>query len=74
MAKQINLDKSGLVEIVGKGLILELTTDEQERILIRAESKAGGHQIRIKMHEDNPGIVTYSLGEVIDGSHLTLVE
>jgi hypothetical protein len=73
MAKRIDLDKTGLVEIVGKGLILELTTDDQNRILIRAESEEGGHRIRIKAHEDNPGIITYSLGEVLGGPKFSIV-
>jgi len=73
MAKRIDLEKSGLVEIVGKGLILELTTDDKDRILIRAESEAGGHRIRIKVHEDSPGILTYSLGEVLGGPKFSIV-
>jgi hypothetical protein len=74
MAKRIDLEKSGLVEIAGKGLILELTADEKGRILIRAESEAGGHRIRIKVHEDDPGIITYSLGEVLGGPNLSIVK
>ena len=74
MAKRIDLDKAGLVEINGKGLILNITTDDQERIIIRAESEAGGYRIKIKVHEDDPGIITYSLGEVLGGPNLSIVK
>lgn len=74
MAKRIDLDKAGLVEIAGKGLILNLTTDDQDRILIRAESESGGYRIKIKVHEDDPGVITYSLGEVIGGPQLSIVK
>jgi len=74
MAKRIDLDKAGMVELVGKGLILNLTTDDQDRILIRAESEAGGYRIKIKVHEDDPGVITYSLGEVIGRPHLSIVK
>ena len=74
MAKRIDLDKAGLVEINGKGLILNITTDDQKRILIRAESEAGGYRIKIKVHEDDPGIITYSLGEVLGGPNLSIVK
>ncbi len=74
MAKRIDLDKAGLAEISGKGLILNITTDDQERILIRAESEAGGYRIKIKVHEDDPGIITYALGEVLGGPNLSIVK
>ena len=74
MARRIDLDKTELVEISGKGLMLELTVDDQDRILIRAESEAGGYRIKIKVHEDDPGVITYSLGEVIGGPNLSLVK
>jgi hypothetical protein len=74
MARRIDLDKAELVEVTGRGLILELTTDDQGRILIRAESEAGGYRIKIKVHEDDPGVITYSLGEVIGGPNLSIVK
>lgn len=74
MARRIDLDKAELVELTGKGLILELTTDDQNRILIRAESEAGGRRIKIKVHEDDPGVITYSLGEIIGGPNLSIVK
>ena len=74
MARRIDLDKAELVEISGKGLMLELTVDDQDRILIRAESEAGGYRIKIKVHEDDPGVITYSLGEVIGGPNLSIVK
>ncbi len=74
MARRIDLDKAELVEISGKGLMLELTVDDQDRILIRAESEAGGYRIKIKVHEDDPGVITYSLGEVLGGPNLSLVK
>ena len=74
MARRIDLDKAELVEISGKGLMLELTVDDQDRILIRAESEAGGYRIKIKVHEDDPGVITYALGEVLGGPNLSLVK
>lgn len=74
MARRVDLDKVELVEVTGKGLILELTTDDQGRILIRAESEAGGYRIKIKVHEDDPGVITYALGEVIGGPNLSIVK
>ncbi len=74
MARRIDLDKAELVEISGKGLMLELTVDDQGRILIRAESEAGGYRIKIKVHEDDPGVITYALGEVLGGPNLSLVK
>lgn len=74
MARRIDLDKVELVELNGKGLILELTTDDENRILIRAESETGGHRIKIKVHEDDPGVITYSLGEIIGGPNLSIVK
>jgi hypothetical protein len=74
VARRIDLEKAELVEISGKGLMLELTVDDQDRILIRAESEAGGYRIKIKVHEDDPGVITYSLGEVLGGPNLSLVK
>ena len=74
MAKHIDLDKVGLVEIHGKRLILNITTDDQDRILIKAESEEGGYRIKIKVHEDDPGIITYTLGEVLGGPNLSIVK
>jgi hypothetical protein len=74
VAKRIDLEKAELVEISGKGLMLELTVDDQDRILIRAESEAGGYRIKIKVHEDDPGVITYALGEVLGGPNLSLVK
>lgn len=74
MAKRIDLDKAGLVEISGKGLILNITTDDQERILIKAESEAGGYRIKIKVHEDDPGTITYTLGEILGSPNLSIVK
>jgi hypothetical protein len=74
VARRIDLDKAELVEISGKGLMLELTVDDQDRILIRAESEAGGYRIKIKVHEDDPGVITYALGEMLGGPNLSLVK
>ncbi len=61
MAKQINLDKAELVEILGSGLILEISKDEQERVLVRVESEEGGRRILIKQHEEDARCIVYSL-------------
>jgi len=65
MRKKINLDRTRLAMIRGKGMILNVLTDEKERILIRAESEDGGRRIRIRLHENYPGVITYSLDEPI---------
>ena len=76
MRKKINLDRVRLATICGKGITLNLLTDEKERILIRAESEDGGRRIRIKLHENYPGVITYSLDEPVGSkkSHLKLVK
>jgi len=76
MKRKINLDKARFVTIHGKGLILHVIADEKERVLIRAESEDGGRRIRIKFHEDYPGVITYSLDKPIEPKkpHLELVK
>ncbi len=74
MAKSINLDKAGLVEITGAGLILEITEDEKNRVLVRVESELGGRRIIIKQHEEDARCFVFSLDSPESGPKLTLVK
>lgn len=75
MAKRIDLKKSHLVEITGNGLILEVTEDEENRILVRVESEDGGRRIIIKQHEEDARCIVYSLDRPQGGRpNLTLVK
>ena len=74
MAKSIDLDKAGLVEIAGAGLLLEITEDERGRVLVRVESEDGGRRIIIKQHEEDARCIVYSLDVPAGGPNLTLVK
>ncbi|KGM43562.1 hypothetical protein S1OALGB6SA_81 [Olavius algarvensis spirochete endosymbiont] len=76
MRNKINLDRTQLATICGKGIILHVLTDEKDRVLIRAESEDGGRRIRVRLHENYPGVIVYSLDEPVEPkkSHLKLVK
>ncbi len=74
MAKQINLDKAELVEIVGSGLILEVSKDHMDRLLVRVESEEGGGRIIIKQHEEDARCIVYSLDTTPQKPTLTVVK
>ena len=74
MAKSIDLEKAGLVEIKGSGLILEVTKDDRGRVLVKVESEVGGRRIIIKQHEDDARCIVYSLDAPLGGPNLTLVK
>lgn len=72
MARSINLEKAELVEINGGGLILEVSRDQEGRILARVESEEGGRRILIKQHEEDSRTIVFSLDK--PGPNLTLVK
>ena len=74
MAKRINLDKVNLVEVVGSGLIFEISHDQEGRVLVRVESEDGGRRIIIKQHEDDSRCIVYSIEGPVNGPNLTLVK
>jgi hypothetical protein len=74
VAKSIDLDKAELVEVNGAGLILNLSEDEQGRILVRVESEVGGRRIIIKQHEEDPHCIVFGLDAPLEGPKLTLVK
>ncbi len=75
MAKRIDLDRKKLVEIAGNGLILEVSNDGNDRVLVKVESEYGGRRILIKQHEEDARCIVYSLDAPNENSHhLTLVE
>ncbi len=61
MGKSINIDKAEIVEIHGTGLILTVTKDEEERMLVRVESEEGGGVIRIGQHKEDSKTIVFSL-------------
>lgn len=73
MAKRINLNKVGLVEIVGGSLVLEVEEDAKGRILVRVESDKGGRRINIKQHESDARCIVYSVDIPRGREHLSLL-
>lgn len=61
MAKRIDLNKAELIKIVGNGMILDVRTDNDGRILVRVESEMGGRQIIIKQHEEDARCIAYEI-------------
>ncbi|MDA3957710.1 hypothetical protein [Oceanispirochaeta sp.] len=61
MARSLNIDKTELIEINGAGLILTVTKDEEDRMLVHVESDEGGGTIRISQHEEDGKTIVFSL-------------
>lgn|GEM_PF-5478537 len=61
MAKRINLEKVILLELLGNGLELTLTLQDDNAIAIKVASEAGGQQVGVKQHEDNPNTMVIYL-------------
>ncbi len=74
MAKRVALEKVDTVEVVGKGLMLEVSQDERGRILARVESEEGGRRILIKQHEEDARCIVFYIDEPGGGPKLTLVK
>lgn len=75
MGRAINIDKAEIVEVHGADLILTITKDEEERMLVHVESDAGGGTIRITQHEENSKTIVFSLDRPEpSGPSLTLVK
>ncbi len=61
MGRAINIDKTEVVEVYGADLILTITKDEQERMLVHVESDEGGGTIRITQHEEDGKTIVFAL-------------
>ena len=72
MGRAIDIDKTEIVEVHGAELILTITKDEDDRMLVHVESDAGGGTIRITQHEEDSkrGDITLSIKLGIRGTFL----
>ena len=61
MGRSLDIDKSELIEIHGAELILTVTKDEDERMLVHVESEEGGGTIRITQHEEDGKTIVFAL-------------
>ncbi len=61
MARSLNIDKTELIEIYGADLILTVTKDENDRMLVHVESEEGGGTIRISQHEEDGKTIVFAL-------------
>jgi len=61
MGRAIDIDKTEVVEIHGADLILTVTKDEQDRMLVHVESDEGGSTIRISQHEEDKKTIVFTL-------------
>lgn len=75
MGKAIDIDKTEIIEVHGADLILTITKDPQERMLVHVESDEGGGTIRISQHEENNKTIVFALDRPQpSGPSLTLVK
>jgi len=61
MARSLNIDKTEMIEIYGADLILTVTKDEDDRMLVHVESEEGGGTIRISQHEEDGKTIVFAL-------------
>jgi hypothetical protein len=61
MGRAIDIDKTEIVEVHGAELILTITKDEDDRMLVHVESDAGGGTIRITQHEEDSKTIVFAL-------------
>lgn len=75
MARAIDIDKTKLLEVHGGELILTITKDEDERMLVHVESEEGGGTIRIAQHEEDDKTIVFALDRPEPSyPHLSLVK
>ena len=75
MPRSLNIDKAGLIEIHGADLILTVTKDDKNRMLVRVESEEGGGTIHIAQHEEDKKTIVFSLDRPpATGPSLSLVK
>lgn len=75
MARSLDIDKTELIEIHGADLILTVTKDEADRMLVHVESDEGGGTIRISQHEEDGKTIVFALDRPEPaGPKLTLVK
>jgi hypothetical protein len=61
MGRSLDIDKTEIIEVHGADLILTITKDEQERMLVHVESDEGGGTIRISQHEEDSKTIVFAL-------------
>ncbi len=75
MGRSLNIDKTEIIEIHGAELILTVTKDEQDRMLVHVESEEGGGTIRISQHEEDGKTIVFALDKPApSGPSLKLVK
>ena len=61
MGRSLDINKTEIIEVNGADLILTITKDEQERMLVHVESDEGGGTIRISQHEEDSKTIVFAL-------------
>jgi hypothetical protein len=61
MGRSLDIDKTELIEIHGGDLILTVTKDENDRMLVHVESEEGGGTIHITQHEEDGKTIVFAL-------------
>ncbi len=75
MGRSLDIDKTELIEIHGGDLILTVTKDEDERMLVHVESEEGGGTIHITQHEEDGKTIVFALERPVpSGPSLRLVK
>ena len=75
MGKAIDINKTEVIEVHGADLILTITKDNLERMLVHVESDEGGGTIRITQHEEDNKTIVFALDRPRPaGPSLTLVK
>lgn len=75
MARSLNIDKTELIEVHGADLILTISKDEDNRMLVHVESEEGGGTIHITQHEEDSKTIVFALDRPEpSGPSLTLVK
>lgn len=75
MGRAIDIDKTEIVEVHGADLILTVTKDAHDRMLVHVESDEGGGTIRITQHEEDNKTIVFALDQPQpSGPSLTLVK
>jgi hypothetical protein len=61
MGKRIDLEKTQILEVLGNGLELILTPQDDNAIALRIGSEDGGRQLGVRQHEDDPNTLVIYL-------------
>lgn len=75
MARSLDIDKTELIEVHGADMILTISKDEDDRMLVHVESEEGGGTIRISQHEEDGKTIVFALDRPVPtGPSLRLVK